>query len=223
MRRHNCVESGYDSAAEGMQFHVVKAVLVVIDHGQKMVAVLRRVAMPGEVLAGRDDPGFLKPADILTTVTRYHFRIVGKTAHVDYRIVGVVIHVQDRRKIHIDSQRPQFFADRFSHAIGHFLIGRGDRHCSGRESGAAHNPGHHSPFLVDGDQGHDPRRRGYPLMDFSIQREQLFRVVDVSREEDDVSEFVFRNQRDNLGGKFLAGKTEEKQLSDLFLYRHFFD
>ena len=153
--------------------------------------VLRSVAVSREVLPAARHPACLQSLRERDTEPRHAHRVAAEAAVGDDGIVGVRVHVHDRRVVVIDSAGGQFFRDELPEPLRN---GRSvhPRNAASRVqlSDAAHarqvgpvggaQALHPAAFLVDGNE----QRFGRRCLERARQLGDLRRVDDIAPEED---------------------------------------
>ena len=89
----------------GTQLDAVEPRAVERDHRQAEMAVDVGVAVPGEMLERRDHPAVARAGDVGADQRGDARRILAVRADVDHRVARVVVHVGDRREVHLHAER----------------------------------------------------------------------------------------------------------------------
>ena len=133
---HHRVHARVDRHAEGDELHPVEAVAVGPDDGQLDVRIGPGVAVPGEVLGGRERTSLPGPPDEGRTQSPHGLRIFAEGADVDHRVVRIAVHVEHRRKEPVNAHRPGFFGRDAAVLVGEVLVTRGAEGHRRREAGS---------------------------------------------------------------------------------------
>src|SRR5579884_291116 len=136
----------------------------------------------------------------------------------DNRILRIGIDVEDRREVHINSDRRQLLRHRLRAAISQIdRIASAERLCGRKLSERRSQPRDPSPLLIDGDK--EGGVGGRLLKRFG-QLGTLHRIFDVPREEDDAADMVFPDQLLDPLGRGGSLKPHHHELADLMGYFH---
>ena len=111
VRRHDGARAGLDRGQERAQLALAQLLERQVDDRQREVRVLRRVAVPGEVLRAHRDALGLVCGDPGRGVGADELGVGAEAAHADDRIVGVGVDVGIRREVEVDADRAQFERD----------------------------------------------------------------------------------------------------------------
>ena len=163
MRGHDGVHSGCDRGAERLQLHRLDAIVIGIQPRERQMAILGRVAVPGEMLS-RHQHGILsirmRAGDVSLNEARYLSRVLAKRSNVDDRIVGVVIDVGHRGEQPVDAHRARVASGiRPFLTHGRQIMRGGKGHAVRPRRGGVHSHGSASLEI----RGDEQRRLGHPL------------------------------------------------------------
>ena len=132
VRRHDHVRAVLDRGLKGHKLHFFYLVIGLLHGWGSNVAVNSGISMPREVLVRGDHAGIRQPVRPGRPQRRDRLRIIREGTRADDRICRVVIHINVRREINIESDRRHLFA---KHPPG--LFGIFSRVISGRPNGHA--------------------------------------------------------------------------------------
>ena len=78
------------------------------------MAIHRGVAVPREMLGASQNTGLLQSLRESDTVLRDGARVAAKAPIANHRVVGIGVHIHDRREVEIEPQSGQFLAKAFA-------------------------------------------------------------------------------------------------------------
>ena len=188
VRRHDRADARVDRGAEGHQ----RRLPVARGDRQRQVRVDGRVAVAGEVLGAGDDTLRLRAADERRDVAGDQLRIGAERADADHGVVGVRVHVGDRREVQADAAVGQIGGNPAGDGFGQLdVVDDAEREVAGvRAAVLPLEPGDVAALLVDREQQARQRRR---------QRAQLVGVADVVREERQPAEAALGEAQNPVG------------------------
>ena len=157
-----------------------------VRHGQALVAVLLRVAMPRKMLIHGHNPLREERLRHIISALSVLLRVVGKRPGSDDRILRVGVHIGHRCKIHMEAIFPQVRANGVPH-LGSILGGRGARVPLQIEPLCVGEPCHAAAFLIHGKEQRDPLETGH----IPGERFQLIGALDILSENHNSSHGVF--------------------------------
>ena len=185
--------------------------------------------MAGEVLAaGQDARVFLEPAH----GRRPHRRDLGRVGAIravpDDRVLRVVVHIQHRRKIPVETDRAQTLAHPPRPRARLFRVAHLAHRAGGGVFGIVRRP---EPldapaFLVHGHEQRRPALRLRPRLKFRNRRPRLVRWPDVAPHQDDAAHGELVNKRGGVGADGaallgrVAGPPEQEHLADFLVECH---
>jgi hypothetical protein len=80
--------------------------------------VLRSVAVAGEVLRARNDALLLQAGDECRDVPRDEARLRAERSDPDHGVLGIRVHVGDRREVEVDAHGGELARDRCRNLLG---------------------------------------------------------------------------------------------------------
>src|SRR4051812_17274011 len=112
MGRHDrrYISVGQDSSSEGHQLDLLHLIQSLRQDGQLDMGVDSGVSMSWEMLAYGHNAGPLQPPYIGASQPGNEFRIAPVRAITDHRVGGVVVHVENRRQVHVEAHRAELLS-----------------------------------------------------------------------------------------------------------------
>lgn len=144
------------------------------------MAIARRVAVSGEVLAGRGGAPRAQPRQRREAEARDFSGVLAVGAGADHRIAGIVVDIEDRREVEVEAERAQLAGGRAAPALGvRRVAGRAHRHRGGEGGGRVFEAADPPPLLIDRDERGEAGE-GAERLDARGQRPRLVRHADAA-------------------------------------------
>ena len=129
VRGHDRVGAGGDSGAKGRQLHLVEPLARLLDDRQAEMRIHIGVAVPGKVFERCRHACRLQSANVGGRKTSDHGRILTIRSGVDDRVARIVVHVDDRREVHVNAEGARFLSGDASGFLRQlFVPGRAECH-----------------------------------------------------------------------------------------------
>jgi hypothetical protein len=219
VRRHHGTDTALDGRAERRQLDRVESGAVEIETRKYEMGVLRDVPVSREVFRGRDLAVFLCAVDVCGRHSGDESDVFAEGTNADDGILRVVVDVDDRIEIDVDSHRTPFFRGDGSGEARHFgIVCRSDRH---RERKACCSRHHVTDpaFEIRGYEQWDLREALQPVhVGGDRDRVAAERVITADVVVDDVLTDLLE-----LLGRFTAEcrrRRRNQKLTDLLIERH---
>ena len=199
------------------------------DARQGMMRIRVRVAVAGEVLAaGQDARVLLEPAHGRRPHRGNEGRVGAIRPVPDDRVLRVVVHVQDRRKVPVEPHRPQPLADAPCRHTALLRVLRVADHAGGGVGGIVGRPEplDPPPLLVHGHEQRGQAVRLRPRLKFRDGRPRPVSRPDVTPHQDDAAdgELVYQCGGMGVDGaapfRRVAGPAEQEHLADFLVECH---
>ena len=197
VRGHDGGDVGGDRLAERFQVLLAHLLRRVLDDRQLHMRVDARVSVPGKVLAARCNAVPLQGLDDDATEASHLDRIGGQGPVADDRVGLGVSHVEYRRKVERNPDRPQFVSQRGCETSHQRRIYVTTERRHGRPFGERRpQPGHPSSLLID---THPQWRVVGQRLQVKGQFGHLLWRLNVPREENHPAQAPLASQRAQLG------------------------
>ena len=133
MAGHDAADSRRNRRAKGNQLDAFEPLAIAGNGRERDVRIHAHIAVSGKMFRGREAAIFLHAAHERRNETRHAQRIFAEGAHIDDRIIGIVVHVGVRRENPLNSRGARFERRDFADGVGVLRIsGRRDGHRVGK-------------------------------------------------------------------------------------------
>ena len=196
MGRHDHIRAVFDRGLEGDQLGLPEFLIGLVHGGGPDMAVDTGVAVAGEVLVGRDDMVLRQAPGKGLAQLRHQLRVIREGPGPDHGVGGVVVHVDVRRKVHVEAQGRQFLAQndpRGQRIVLGPVPGRADGHIAGH-AGTGAQTDDDAALLIHRHKIGNAGRDAFDLRVVGLQvGDQLRRLSvadDIAAEQDDAAVLV---------------------------------
>ncbi len=113
MSRHHCRQIFFHRGPKRFKFNFPQSIFIMGNLGQLQMRIFFRIPVPGKMFARRQScnmtvlVGGLQSADGRPAVGRHLPRMISVRPRADDGIVGIYVHIQYGRQIHVYPQSPQ--------------------------------------------------------------------------------------------------------------------
>ena len=192
MGGHHHVHARINGSPEGGEFYVKKFVITAVYQRQARVAVGVGVAVPGKMLDAGDDARIAQPFDTGDAVLSDDPGVITERAHADDGIRRVVVHIQNRSKIHIEAEQLQLFPVHPCHVPRTGGITGGSQCHIADAGGAEADTRHVAALLIRSDKGGRAAAAERRVMKIRHQPQGLFGIREILPIHQDAAEAVVR-------------------------------
>ena len=151
MSYHHARKSGIGVGLERHKVDRLDACKRAVDNRQRLMRVLLRVAVSGEMLSHRQHTAVLKTARVSHYFVCNVFGILAKRARADYGVQRVAVDIGSRGEIHIHTYLFAFASHFASVFIDEHIVLHGAEHHVFRKTRSVGHAHRQSPFAVESD------------------------------------------------------------------------